>query len=149
MPSDPGNLPEQEHSIKAREHELYAKPVQSRHTKKAKPFPVYLREIPAEPLAGTTKVMLWMVGAIVALLFLAAVWRVTQRQRPRSARLHRERRKDSQSANASAALHFPVNDRRLRTWACHVWVAPDPFRSGLAVLGAFEYRIVWTEGQND
>jgi thiol-disulfide isomerase/thioredoxin len=84
MPSDPGSLPEQEHSIKAREHELYAKPVRSGNTTKAKPFPVYLREIPAEPLAGTTKVMLWMVGAIVALLFLAAVWRVTQRQRPRS-----------------------------------------------------------------
>jgi hypothetical protein len=82
MPAEPGNLPEQEHSIKAREHEVFAKPLRAGASKKVKPFVVYLRETPAEPLAGTTKIMLWMTGAIVGLLFLAAIWRVAQRHNP-------------------------------------------------------------------
>jgi hypothetical protein len=84
MPAESRNLPEQEHSIKAREHEVYAKPLRAVTSSKVRPFVEYLRETPAEPLAGTTKIMLWMTGAIVGLLFLAAIWRVTQRHGPRS-----------------------------------------------------------------
>ena len=35
----------------------------------------YLRETPAEPLSPLTKAILWIGGTIVALLFLAAIWR--------------------------------------------------------------------------
>ena len=82
MPSESRNLPEQEHSIKARAHELYVDP-RSESQKPVKPFPVFLRETPAVPLSAPTKVVLWIVGTIVALLFLAALWRVSTRHGPR------------------------------------------------------------------
>ena len=72
------NLPSQEHSIKARQHELYAKPHDGT-SKPVKPFPVYLRETPAEPLAPITKVVLWTAAIIVGMLFLAAIWRASHR----------------------------------------------------------------------
>ena len=43
MPVEPRNLPEQEHSIKAREHEVYAKPLRAVTSSKVKPFVEYLR----------------------------------------------------------------------------------------------------------
>ena len=43
-----------------------------------KPFPIYLRETPANPMSPQVKVILWIVGIAVVLLFCAALWR-TQR----------------------------------------------------------------------
>jgi hypothetical protein len=77
MASERQNMSDQDISIKAREAEVYLNPLSEADSKPVKPFPVYLRETPAEPLSPTTKAILWMVGIIVGLLFLAAVWRVS------------------------------------------------------------------------
>jgi len=85
MPAESRNLPEQERSIKAREHELYFKP-QSPKGAASKTFEEYLRETPAEALSTATKTMLWIVALLVAIAFMAAIWRVIQRRstRPRN-----------------------------------------------------------------
>jgi hypothetical protein len=83
MPSESRNLSEQEQSIKARARELYVEPPRPGSGKLVKPFPVYLRETPAVPLSTSVKVVLWIVGIIVGLLFLAALWRVSYRHGPR------------------------------------------------------------------
>ncbi len=83
MPSHPRNMPEQEHSIKARSHELFVEQDPAGMRTKTKPFPVYLRETPARPMSAFTKVLFWFLGIIVGLLFLAAVWRIGHHQRPR------------------------------------------------------------------
>jgi hypothetical protein len=82
MPSQPRNMPEQEHSIKARSHELFVDDTPVGADRATKPFPVYLRETPAQPLSAVIKAMFWLLGIIVALLFLAAVWRVAHRHMP-------------------------------------------------------------------
>jgi hypothetical protein len=82
MASERQNMSEQEISIKAREHELYVKNLPD--SGPVKPFPVYLRETPAEPFSLGTKAVLWMVGIVVSLLFLAAVWRVSTHRAPAS-----------------------------------------------------------------
>ncbi len=84
MPPESRNLHEQERSIKAREHELYVKPLSPDDGQLRKPFPEYLRETPAEPLSTTTKTMLWIVAVLVAVVFLAAIWRVTMRRSGRA-----------------------------------------------------------------
>jgi hypothetical protein len=80
MPAESRHLPEQERSIKAREHELYVKPLPATEGQVRKPFPVYLRETPAEPLSPMTKTLLWIAGVLVVIVFLAAIWRTTQRR---------------------------------------------------------------------
>ncbi len=77
MASEKQNMSEQDISIKAREHELYVKNTPERDVKPVKSFPDYLRETPAEPFSPGTKAILWIVGTVVALLFLAALWRVS------------------------------------------------------------------------
>jgi hypothetical protein len=77
MASERQNMSDQEISIKARQSELYT-PATVDHTRQVKPFPVYLRETPAEPLSTATKAILWIVGIIVATLFFAALWRVSR-----------------------------------------------------------------------
>jgi len=95
MPSYPRNLPEQEHSIKARSHELFVEPDQVAAPKRTKPFTSYLRETPALPLSPLATSMLWILGILVIVLFLAALWRITHRRgaaaRPRPARPQAER----------------------------------------------------------
>src|SRR5262249_46970570 len=75
MPSHPRNMPEQEHSIKARSHELFVDPTQDAAPRTTKPFPVYLRETPAQPLSPLAIWVLWILGIVVTVLFLAALWR--------------------------------------------------------------------------
>jgi hypothetical protein len=88
--SERQNMSEQEISIKAREHELYVKPDSEADEKSVKPFEVYLRETPAEPLSSITKAILAIVSIIVGLLFLGALWRATTHHppavRPKTAR---------------------------------------------------------------
>jgi hypothetical protein len=84
MPAEPRHLPEQESSIKAREHELYVKPLPADGGQVCRPFPEYLRETPAEPLSATTKAILWIVAVLVVLVFLAAIWRITHRRNTRA-----------------------------------------------------------------
>jgi hypothetical protein len=84
MPSHPRNMSEQEYSIKARAQELFDEPPGSEAVPKAtKPFPMYLRETPPQPLSPFTKTVFWIVGVIVAGLFLMALWRITHRHRSR------------------------------------------------------------------
>jgi hypothetical protein len=82
MASERQNMSEQDISIKAREHELYVRPVSEADSKPVKPFEVYLRETPAEPLSPATKGVLAVVSIIVGLLFLGALWRATTHHAP-------------------------------------------------------------------
>jgi hypothetical protein len=82
MPSEPRNMPEQEHSIKSRARELFVKEEPANANRPTKPFPVYLRETPALPMTSTVKAMLWFAGIIVALLFLAAIVKLSIRHGP-------------------------------------------------------------------
>jgi hypothetical protein len=85
MPSQPRNMPEQERSIRARSHELFVEPGPSgEETRPTKPFPVYLRETPAQPFSPFTKAVFWVLGIVVTGLFLAAVWRVSHHQRSKA-----------------------------------------------------------------
>ncbi len=104
MPAESRNLPEQERSIKAREHELYVKPLPPEGAQSSKPFPAYLRETPAEPLSAATKTILWIVAVLVVLAFVAAIWRVSYRRSPRS---------KNQAAPAAAQSAAVADYRRL------------------------------------
>ena len=85
MPSESHDLPEQEISIKARSHALFVDPQPPDVGPPVKPFPVYLRETPAVPVSATIKAVLWIVGIIVVLFFVAAVWRLMIRHGPQRA----------------------------------------------------------------
>ncbi len=79
MGSERRSMPEQELSIRDREQELFVEPQASPTAEPpAKPFPVYLRETPGNPLSTGVRVILWTVGIAVLLLFGFALWR-TQR----------------------------------------------------------------------
>lgn len=79
MRSERRSMPEQELSIKEREQELYDEPHEALPVKPpVKPFPIYLRETPAVPMSSGVKATLWIVGIVVLLLLIAALWR-TQR----------------------------------------------------------------------
>lgn len=77
MPSQSRNMPEQEHSIRARSDELFVEeiPVVT-PARSSRPFVDYLRETPAQPLSPALKALFWMVAIIVGILFLVAIWRV-------------------------------------------------------------------------
>lgn len=77
MPIIPRDMPEQEFSIKARGNELYAKREDDRP--KVKAFDVYLKETPAAPISPAALTALWAAGIIVAVLFVAALWRISHR----------------------------------------------------------------------
>jgi hypothetical protein len=83
MPSERGNIPEQEHSIKSRAHEVFVKKPLEKPARPTKPFPEYLRETPAFPMSSTVKAMLWFAGIIVGILFLAAVLKLSMRYGPK------------------------------------------------------------------
>src|SRR5262245_7793738 len=83
MPSQPRNTPEQEYSMKARARELFVEPPRPAASPgPTRPFAVYLRETPAEPLSPFTRTVFWIVGVVVAALFVAALWRITHRRGP-------------------------------------------------------------------
>ena len=77
MGTERRSMPEQELSIWEREQELFVE-LQETPTGAVKPFPIYLRETPANPMSPAVKVILWIVGIAVVLLFCVALWR-TQR----------------------------------------------------------------------
>jgi len=84
MGSERRSMPEQELSIREREQELFVEP-QDRPAPASpvKPFPIYLRETPACPISTEVKVILWIVGIAVLLLFGVALWRVQRAPRLR------------------------------------------------------------------
>jgi hypothetical protein len=87
MPNQPHDQPEQELSIKERSHELFLKLGPPEGSIASKSFGVHLRETAAQPLSTVTTSILWIAGVIVAVLFLATVFRIIQRHNgpPRSA----------------------------------------------------------------
>lgn len=73
------NPSEQEHSIKARSNELFESEGPSAGAGRAsRPFREYLKETPARPFSPLIQAMFWSLGAIVLLLFLAAIWRLAR-----------------------------------------------------------------------
>lgn len=76
MRPQPRNMPEQEHSIKVRSNALFFEEaiVPERTTR---PFAEYLRETPAKPMPAWLQAIFAIVGVIVGILFLIAVWRVS------------------------------------------------------------------------
>jgi hypothetical protein len=91
MRSESGDLHEQEHSIKARGKELYVERLKPVNSQPTKPFVTYLRETPAQPLSTFTKVVLWIVGIVVAVLLFAALLRISDRYGPVGRALKRPR----------------------------------------------------------
>ena len=81
MPSESTDMPEQEHSIKARGTELFVRRLEPENLQPTKPFATYLLETPAQPVSAWTKAVLWMAGIVVAALLFAALWRVSHRYR--------------------------------------------------------------------
>jgi hypothetical protein len=83
MGSERRSMPEQELSIRDREQELFVE-VQDNSAPEptVKPFPIYLRETPAYPISTEVKVILWIVGIAVLLLFGVALWRTQRPPRP-------------------------------------------------------------------
>ncbi len=84
MPSQPRNMPEQEHSIKVRSNEMFIADAPT-EVSRTRPFPEYLRETPAQPLSAGIRAIIWTLGIIVALLFVTALWRVVNRHGTRPA----------------------------------------------------------------
>jgi hypothetical protein len=82
----PKPLESEEQSIKARKNQLFeAQAQQDALSGPKKPLQVYLRDTPAMPISPGVKATLWGVGALVLLLFLAALaTRGARRERPRS-----------------------------------------------------------------
>jgi hypothetical protein len=86
MRSDRRNMPEQELSIKEREQELFLEPQEAQAARQnVKPFAVYLRETPADPISSYVRAILWAAGVIVLILLALALWRAqrSSRRRPR------------------------------------------------------------------
>ena len=76
----------EEQSIKARKNQLFeAQTREGAPSGPKKPLRVYLRDTPAMPISPGVKATLWGVGALVLLLFLAALaTRGARRERPRT-----------------------------------------------------------------
>ncbi len=98
MGSERRSMPEQEISIREREEQLFFEPDESQAgVPSVKPFPVYLRETPADPISPGVKAVLWIVGIAVLLLFCVALWRSTQRP---------SRLRQSRAATKTATSHL-------------------------------------------
>jgi hypothetical protein len=109
MRSDRRNMHEQELSIKEREQELFVEPQESQSAPPSvKPFAIYLRETPAEPISSQVKAILWAVGVTVLILLALALWRAQRSSR---------RRPKPRAVEAAAAAfftdphHYPCPDR--------------------------------------
>jgi hypothetical protein len=142
MPSHPHNIPEQEHSIKARSHELFVEPNQVAAPKRTKPFTSYLRETPALPLSPLATSMLWILGILVVVLFLAALWRITHRRsavaRPQHARPKAERATSRVPGRSSPVLTDELVRGRMtlrRARGVRRMREGESRRSGVPVLG--------------
>lgn len=84
MPNDRRNMPEQELSIKEREQQLFVESSEDQLQGPVRPFAEYLRETPAAPLSTEVKVLLWIIGVVVAILFAGAIWKAIRSSAARS-----------------------------------------------------------------
>src|SRR5208282_3698818 len=112
MGSERRSMPEQELSIRERKQELFVEPQDTPAAEPpVKPFPIYLRETPANPIATEVKVVLWIVGIAVLLLFGVALWRTH-----RPSRLRRTS-STTKAAVIDAAPLLPTH----RRWKGQLW----------------------------
>jgi hypothetical protein len=107
MASERQNMSDQEISIKEREHELYDPHLSDEAPRPVKAFTAYLRETPAQPISPVAQAILWMTGIVVAMLFLAALWKVS---RPRAAKPPHEEPAlpVAKTAMIPTAVHWPL-----------------------------------------
>jgi hypothetical protein len=84
MPAARHDDPEQEISIRRREHELFRS--QDVSAAPTRPFAEYLRETPSTPLPTWVLAILWAVALVVVLLFAASLWRSFHKARARAPR---------------------------------------------------------------
>jgi hypothetical protein len=108
MASDRRNMPEQELSIKKREQELFLEASEEQVESPARPFEEYLRETPAAPLSIGVKVLLWIAGVVVAILFAAAIWKAGKSSAPHSKRPPVERPAAETSTRLYPRLPIPA-----------------------------------------
>jgi hypothetical protein len=94
--------PEQEVSIRQREHELFRSQDDST-SPTTRPFVEYLRETPPAPLPTWVLAVLWASAFVVALLFVAALWRSVHRAKARA-----PRKPPTTSSSRSPALSAPI-----------------------------------------
>jgi hypothetical protein len=90
--------PEQEISIRRREHELFRSHADEPPGGSTRPFAEYLRDTPPAPLGPGAKAVLWILASVVALLFAAALWRSINRTHARAPK------KPEPAPGASASL---------------------------------------------
>jgi hypothetical protein len=76
--------PEQEISIRQREHELFRSHADDSSAGPTRPFADYLRDTPSAPLPTWVKAVLWGLAVVVALLFAAALWRSIHKSHARA-----------------------------------------------------------------
>jgi hypothetical protein len=98
-------MPEQEHSIKERSHALFVEEELVATPVPTKPFEVYLRETPARPLSPGVKAIFWVLGIIVGVLFLLALWRLSH---------HHTRRPPAAEEAPAASEEAPATTGMLR-----------------------------------
>lgn len=78
--------PEQEISIRRREHELFRDHADELSGGPTRTFAEYLRDTPTPPMSNGVKAVLWALAVVVALLFAAALWRSTSKTTARAPR---------------------------------------------------------------
>jgi hypothetical protein len=109
MSAERRDEPEQEISIRRREHELFRPDADHASTTPARPFADYLRETPSAPLPTWVQAVLWALAVVVALLFVAAIWRMVHKSPPRTSRNPRPSVSSTpalpRGPNATTSLH--------------------------------------------
>ena len=130
MASERQNMSEQEISIKAREHELYVQPNSEYQAGQT------VRGLPARDTRRTpspmTKAILWMVGTVVALLFLAACWRAA-----------------APCTSADRAPRSPRRPEPVANDGDHCYPIAGRLVCGLATVQTFRYSMVLKTMLND
>jgi len=89
--------PEQEISIRRREHELFRSHADEPPEGPIRSFAEYLRNTPSTPLGPGVRAVLWALAAVVALLFAAALWRSISRTQVRPPKVKEPARGDAAS----------------------------------------------------
>ncbi len=108
-------------SLKARQAVMFeedaAREVQATEVVEWKSFREYLQTTPADPFSPATKAMLAAAALAVALLFGAAVWKMTQKRNSRpTATAYHLHTHPRFAENGSRLIHFLGNDRGPIAW---------------------------------
>lgn len=108
--------PEQEISIRRREHELFRSHADDPSAPPTRPFTEYLRDTPSAPLPTWVKAVLWALAVVVALLFAAALARTFNKAK---ARVPRQPSRTSSSTPSLSPAPIAATSPRSTPFACH------------------------------